>query len=224
MKIINWLKNIIFPEKNIPEENYEECPPILFRVGVIEFVDNTDSESGLRLAKMIGQYDDLQVFYFDEPFGKNFLTLESRTIFDLIDKGQDILDRTQTDVIIWGYREGDKIRLNFQTSKQYEYEDKSFVTLLDSLYIPAITEQNSIIFPPALLNIIHGAIISAISPNNTENKIYRRYLLKKWFTERKSPFVAICLLPAEMAGISDFSVIGNGGNGLFAKILLALFT
>ncbi len=179
MKIINWLKNIIFPEKNIPEENYEECPPILFRVGVIEFADNTDSESGLRLAKMIGQYDDLQVFYFDEPFGKNFLTLESRTIFDLIDKGQDILDRTQTDVIIWGYREGDKIRLNFQTSKQYEYEDKSFVTLLDSLYIPAITEQNSIIFPPALLNIIHGAIISAISPNNTENKIYRRYLLKK---------------------------------------------
>jgi len=27
-----------------------------------------------------------------------------------------------------------------------------------------------------------------------------------------------------MAEISDFSVIGNGGNGLFAKILLALFT
>lgn len=181
MKILDWLKDLIFPvirEKETPE-NFADCPPIIFRIGVIEFADNVNADSGLALAKLLGGYDDLKVFYFDEPFGKNFLTLESRTIFDLIDKGQDIIDKTKTDVIIWGYREGDKIRLNFQTDKQYEYEDKSFVSLLDSLYIPAVSEANAAVFPEALLNLIHGAVISAVTPPDTETRIYRRYLLKK---------------------------------------------
>lgn len=121
----------------------------------------------------------LKGFLLRRTFRKNFLTLESRTIFDLIDKGQDIIDKTKTDVIIWGYREGDKIRLNFQTDKQYEYEDKSFVSLLDSLYIPAVSEANAAVFPKALLNLIHGAVISAVTPPDTETRIYRRYLLKK---------------------------------------------
>ena len=71
------------------------------------------------------------------------------------------------------------LRLNFQTGKQYEIEDKSFVTLLDSLYIPAAALENPALFPPALLSLIFGAVLSALTPTDTESRVYRRYLLKK---------------------------------------------
>ncbi len=229
MKILSRLKDILFPviEQKITDE-IENCPPVLFRIGVVEFADNTDAESGLALARLLGNFDDLKVFYFDEPFGKNFLNLESRTIFDLIDKGQDILDKTKADVIIWGYREEDKIRLNFQTGKQYEYEDKSFVSLLDSIYIPAISAANSAFFPQALLNLIHGAVISAVSPANSESRIYRRYLLKKIINElstdnsaKKLPFE---YLPYTMnfLGIIYLSYAAEQGNGQNFKTIYNL--
>ena len=180
MKLLRKLKNFFFPpvssdEKLLNENNFH----VRFTVGVIEFADNVESDGGRNFCKLLENRPDLNVFYFDEPFPKNFLTLESRTFFDMIDRGQTIIDRTKADVIIWGCRENDKIRLNFQTGKQYEIEDKSFVTLLDSLYIPAAALENPALFPPALLNLIFGAVLSALSPYNTESRIYRRYLLKK---------------------------------------------
>ena len=36
--------------------------------------------------------------------------MEGRTFFDFIDKGQAILDKTKADVVVWGYREDNKIR------------------------------------------------------------------------------------------------------------------
>ena len=45
MKILDWLKDLIFPvirEKETPE-NFADCPPIIFRVGVIEFADNVNA-------------------------------------------------------------------------------------------------------------------------------------------------------------------------------------
>ncbi len=177
--LLHKLKDYFFPPQDKETFNPADYQNITFRVGIVEFADNVESDSGKTLGRLLGQEDSLQVFYIDEPFGKAFLSLESRTIFDMIDRGQAIIDKTGADVIIWGYREGDKIRLNFQTGKQYEIEDKSFVTLLDSLYIPAATLENPALFPPALLNLIFGAVLSALSPYNTESRIYRRYLLKK---------------------------------------------
>ncbi len=180
MKLLRKLKNFFFPpvssdEKLLNENNFH----VRFTVGVIEFADNVESDGGRNFCKLLENRPDLNVFYFDEPFPKNFLTLESRTFFDMIDRGQTIIDRTKADVIIWGCRENDKIRLNFQTGKQYEIEDKSFVSLLDSLYIPAAMVENPALFPPALITLICGAIISAVTPADSETRIYRRYLLKK---------------------------------------------
>ena len=182
MSLLERLKNLFI--KSAHPASAEDIDPtdyqhISFRVGIVEFADNVESDSGKVLGRLLGQSDSLQVFYIDEPFGKAFLSLESRTIFDMIDRGQAIIDKTGADVIIWGYREGSKIRLNFQTGKQYEIEDKSFVTLLDSLYIPAAALENPALFPPALLSLIFGAVLSALTPTDTESRIYRRYLLKK---------------------------------------------
>ena len=154
-------------------------PALKFRVLVVDFQDNIESNSGENTARLLQSMNDFEVSFFDEPFNKTFLNLESRTLFDLIDKGQSLLDRTGADVLIWGCRENDKIRLNFQTDKQYEKNDLSFVSLLDSLYLPAELFNQPQTFPSAVKTLLHGAIISAISPANNSIRIHRKYLLKK---------------------------------------------
>ena len=81
--------------------------------------------------------------------------------------------------MVWGYREGDKIRLNFQNNLQYEKGDCAFVSLLDSLYLPAEIFENAEKFPPSITNLIYGAVISALNTPAKEQKIQKRYLLKK---------------------------------------------
>lgn len=150
-----------------------------FRVVVIDFQDNVESIGGENAVKILQSFDDFEVLFFDEPFNKSFLNLESRTLFDLLDKGQTLLERTGADVLIWGCRENDKIRLNFQTGKQYEKDDDTFVSLLDSLYLPAELFNAPQNFPSAVKTLLHGAVVSAISPADNNMRIHRRYLLKK---------------------------------------------
>lgn len=153
------------------------CPD--FKIVVIEFSDNVESRSGEIISRLMDSKEALNVSYFDEPFSKTFLNFESRTLFDLIDKGQAILDKTKADVLVWGYREGEKIRINFQNSSQYEKGAQSFISLMDSLYIPAEMTDGRQELPEALGNLIYGAIISASSPQTKEINIRKKYLLKK---------------------------------------------
>ena len=132
-----------------------------FRVKVIEFSDNVEGSSGEIIAKQLATREGIEVGYFDEPFNKSFLNLESRTLFDLIDKGQTILDKTGTDVLLWGCREGSRIRLNFQVPSQYEDEELAFVSLMDSLYIPARPESEN--YPDAVINLIYGGLLSSLN-------------------------------------------------------------
>ena len=92
MSLLERLKNLFI--KSAHPASAEDIDPtdyqhISFRVGIVEFADNVESDSGKVLGRLLGQSDSLQVFYIDEPFGKAFLSLESRTIFDMIDRGQD---------------------------------------------------------------------------------------------------------------------------------------
>ena len=56
-----------------------------FRVKVIEYSDNVEGSSGELIASQLATREGIEVSYFDEPFNKSFLNLESRTLFDLID-------------------------------------------------------------------------------------------------------------------------------------------
>lgn len=178
MGILSSIKKFFRP----PTGNSELIPAynsIKFRVVVIDFLDNVESSGGENLARLLSTKEGLNVGFFDDIFPKNFLNLESKTLFDLIDKGQDIIERTQADVIIWGYRDNNHIRLNFQTGQQYEHQDSSYISLLDSFYFPATFFEHPSQFPPAILDVIYGAIISSLVPSNGAARIQKKYLLKK---------------------------------------------
>lgn len=180
MALASWIKSIL--NKDTAKEDDLEAlgAQINFKVVVIEFSDNVESNSGEIVARLLSGKEGLSVSYFNEPFNKSFLSLESRSLFDLMDKGQDILYKTGADILVWGYRENDRLRLNFQTDKQYEKEGCAFVSLLDSLYFPATAINNDINeFPAAISNLIYGAVISSINIFSKEANIRKRYLLKK---------------------------------------------
>ena len=168
------------------EESFDASLNINFKIVVVEFSDFVESHNGKKLANILGNKEGLNVSYFDKHFSKTFLNLESRSLFDLIDKGQEILEKTNSDVLVWGYREDDRIRLNFQTSLQYEKEDTSFISLLDSLYFPASALSDESVFPLAISNLIYGAIVSSLNITNKEQKIQKHYLLKKIITKLSS--------------------------------------
>ncbi len=180
MQLIDFLKHFFLqPRVSAEEIEFTAALNIHFKVVVIEFADNVESRSGEIVASLLQKTEGLDVSYFNEPFSKSFLNLESRTFFDLIDKGQNLLDKTGADVLVWGYREADKIRLNFQTPLQYEKEGGSFNSLLDSLFLPASLFENTENFPTSLINLLAGAVISALNTTEKQQKIQKRFLLKK---------------------------------------------
>ena len=120
MTILDRLKKLVAPAAASQAEMQAVYSAAQFKVVVIDFLDNVESSCGENLARLLSSREGLSLSFFDENFSKNFLNLESRSLFDLIDRGQTIIDRTDADVIIWGYRENDRIRLNFQTQQQYE--------------------------------------------------------------------------------------------------------
>ena len=119
--LLDFLKKFFLqPRPADPEDLTPEAAlQINFRVVVVEFADSVEGNCGELIANFLKSCEGISVSYFDEPFDKTFLNLESRTLFDLLDKGQNILDKTGADVLVWGCREGDKIRLNFQTGNQF---------------------------------------------------------------------------------------------------------
>ena len=111
MNLVQKLFSLLYPQQKAKEKplNLSDYKHIYFSVGVIEFADNVENDSGKVLARLLGDADYFKSFYYEHDYPQNILSLESRTIFDLIDRGQSLLDRTKADVIIWGKREGDKI-------------------------------------------------------------------------------------------------------------------
>ena len=148
-----------------------------FRVKVIEFSDNVEGSSGEIIARQLATREGIEVGYFDEPFIFSFLFLECRSLFVLFDNGLRFLDKTGADVLLWGCREGSRIRLNFQVPSQYEDEELAFVSLMDSLYIPARPESEN--YPDAVINLIYGGLLSSLNAAGAQAKVYKRYLLKK---------------------------------------------
>lgn len=179
MTVFASFKKLFRPKPEWLPERLAACSAVKFKVVVVDFLDNIESSGGENLARLLSTQEGLSLSFFDENFPKSFLNLESRTLFDLIDRGQTIIEKTGADVIIWGYRDNDRIRLNFQTERQYENEDNAYISLLDSFFFPACFFEHPGQFPSAILNLIYGAVISSLNPVNAAAKIQKRYLLKK---------------------------------------------
>ena len=151
---------------------------IRFKVIVADFYDRVSSSGGEKLAELLQGAEGLDVASLKADFDLSFLNFESRNFFDLIDRGQNLLEKTGADVLIWGCREENRLRLNFQTPRQYEKEDGSFVCLLDSMYLPADALTGGE-FPQPLLDLLTGTVVSAADRPDKECRIYKKYLLKK---------------------------------------------
>lgn len=102
MQLLELLKNTFLQPRPVPSEELtaEAALRINFKIVVAEFADNVESIGGETITRVLRSQEGLSVIYFNEPFNKSFLNLESRTLFDLIDKGQTIIEKTRADVLL----------------------------------------------------------------------------------------------------------------------------
>ncbi len=154
----------------------------LFRVTVVAFEDKCNLNCGLRFAELLKRSNLFEVTFFNEPFAKSFLNLQSRNFFDFIDRGNKILASTQADILIWGYEEDGKIRLNFQVENQYVIPNSLSFSLLDSLFIPLNYLTDTQNFSESVLLLIYGIIVAAITPVTNEQKQRQPQILQELIT------------------------------------------
>ena len=162
----------------------------LFNVTVVAFEDRCNLNCGYRFAELLGKNELFNVTFFNEPFPKGFLNLQGRNFFDFIDRGVQIIKKTQADILIWGYEENGKIRLNFQIENQYIIPNTLTFSLLDSLFVPLNYFSNPETFSESLLLLIYGIIIAAVHPVTNSQIKNRPILLKdiiKLLSHNQSP-------------------------------------
>ncbi len=155
-------------------------------VVVVEFAEYGKYGFGQAMSRLLQKNQYFNVRYFDEPFNKNFLNLQGRSFFDLVDTGNMILQKLNADVVVWGYQEEANIRLNFQTANAYSDWENVSSSIVESLFIPAEYFEHVSFFPETLENLITGAIASAIS----EQRIDLRHLKQKLLKHTISNFVS----------------------------------
>ena len=173
MPINNCLENI----RRFLSAEKKETSSALFRVTVVAFEDKCNLNCGRRFADILQKNPLFDVNFFAETFPKGFLNLQGRNFFDFIDRGQQILSSTHSDILIWGYEENAKIRLNFQIADQYALDNNLFHSLLDSLFVPLNFFTSPETFSASLLLVICGIIIAAVPPVTNDQKNSRDKLL-----------------------------------------------
>ena len=151
----------------------------LFRVAVVAFEDKCSLNCGWRFAELLHRNALFDVHFFNEPFPKSFLNLQGRNFFDFIDRGNKILQSTHADIVIWGYEEDGKIRLNFQVKNQYVVPNSMSFSLLESLFVPLSYFTDAVNFSESVLMLIFGIITAAIIPVTNDQKQHQPKILQE---------------------------------------------
>lgn len=148
------------------------------KITVAAFEDDCSENSGRYLCELLKESSLFECDFYDELTDKSFLNLQGRNFFDFYDAGRKILKQTGADVLIWGLRKNDKIRLNFQTGRQYENAD---ISLLDSLCLPLNFFQDKIL-PEQLFELICAIVVVTAEKNNGN----KQKILKNLFDKIKT--------------------------------------
>lgn len=151
----------------------------MFRVTVVAFEDKCNLNCGKRFAELLSSNPLFEVNFCNETFPKGFLNLQGRNFFDFIDQGNRILSESHSDIVIWGYEENGKIRLNFQTPSQYIIPNELFFSLLEGLFVPLSYFADMSKFSASLLLMIYGIIVAAVNPVTNEQKKYKPDILQE---------------------------------------------
>ncbi|MBR2274005.1 MAG: hypothetical protein IJ864_04160 [Alphaproteobacteria bacterium] len=155
----------------------------MLKIVVVEFAEYGNYGFAKGLVRLLQKNPCFSVRYFDEPFEKNFLDLQGRNFFDLVDAGNTILQKLNADVVIWGYQENENIRLNFQTANAYSDWHNVSCSILESVFVAAEFFEHANFFPEVLENIITGVIATAISEQRIDLKFLKQKLLKTVITK-----------------------------------------
>lgn len=167
---LNNIRNFI----NGPQKD-ETCG--LFQITVAAFEEKSGLNCGKCFAELLKRNKLFSVNFYNEQFPRGFLNLQGRFFYDFIQTGNKILNSTHADILIWGYEENGKIRLNFQVQNQYLLAENSFLSLLDGLYIPLNFFTNTANFSESVLLLIYGIIIAAINPITLNQQKHKPALL-----------------------------------------------
>ena len=150
----------------------------LFKIAVVDFLSQNELKSASHFVELLNQNPMFDAELITENFAKGFLQFQGRNFFDFIEKGNKILRQTHSDMVIWGYEEYGKIRLNFQVSDQYNIPTELNFSLLDSLFLPLSFFNDAKNFPPAVADIIAGIIVGGTKPITNLQKKYQKQILK----------------------------------------------
>ena len=150
-----WNK-IFKSEEKVSEQN--DIEPV--KVVVVDFDDGSQEKSGRFLESLLAEKSFLEVSFYDEGFDKTFLNLQGKNFFDFYDTGKQILKKTKADVLIWGWKKDEKLRLNLQVLKQYEKKSLLSVSLLDGLYLPFDYFKEGTL-PEVMVDLICAMILAA---------------------------------------------------------------
>ncbi len=173
--MVNFIKVLFGKNTN----NKRVLPKVeTLKVVVVDFVEYGNYGFAQAMTRLLQKNPSFNVRLFDEPFDKNFLNLQGRNFFDLIDAGNTILQKLNADVIVWGYQENENIRLNFQTANAYSDWDNVSCSVLDSLFVPAEYFEHINFFPEILANLITGIIAASISEQRIDLRHLKQKLLK----------------------------------------------
>ena len=177
--------------KNLFSHSKEKNPYAgLFKVAVVDFLTINNLNCSEHFVQMLAQNPMIEPVLVKENFAKSFLNFQGRNFFEFIEKGNKVLRQTHSDVVIWGYEEEGKIRINIQTPNQYNIPNPPSFSLLDSLFLPLSYLNDTQKFPSSILQIITAMIVAGTTPVTNLQKKYQAQILNdiiKKLSKESSP-------------------------------------
>ncbi len=151
--------NLIHLLKSEPPKN-QNLPLKTLKVLIAPFVDNCAINGAQALCHHLNIFPFIKAEYQETPFEPEILILDGRRFYDLFEKGRSLLKRAKADVLIWGLREENMIRLNFQTLRQYEKTTQPCFSLLQGLYLPVSYFQEDNL-PQSVMDLLAAVLLTA---------------------------------------------------------------
>lgn len=149
------------------EENIASPQPLKPTVAIISFDDNCAENSGYLLYKNLEKSSFFQVQYYDDPAPKPFLNFSQGNFFDWLDASHHIIQKINADVLIWGCRIDQKIRINIFHPDIYAQWELPFFSTLNCLYLPlSFFQENE--FPDSAQLLLEAFITAAIPNRSTD--------------------------------------------------------
>lgn len=218
--ITDFWDNVFKHQEETAESQTED---FRLKAVVVAFEDNCPENSGKILTNFLAAQTWFDVEYYDDIPDKTFLNMDSRNFFDFVDTGKRILKKTKADVLVWGFRSDNDIRLNFQTPQQYEKHVPPVFALTNCLYLPLNYFQEKRL-PAAVTHLICGAIVSAAETQQSSFKTDKLKEISNLISSDTSPrdlpvrhmpyilnFLALIYLHAKADELSaaDIKIIAN---------------